>query len=43
MERWGLVFGGRRGEEGFGVFGEILGTVGRVEAFREDNQGSSSL
>jgi hypothetical protein len=36
---WG---GGRwAGEEGFGVGGEVLAAVGRVEAFREDDEGGA--
>ena len=38
VEGGGLVFGGRRREKGLCVFGEVLGAVGRVEAFREDDQ-----
>ena len=39
----GLVFGGRRGEKSLGVFGEVLSTVGRVEAFGEDDQAGASF
>lgn len=37
MESWGLSSGGGEGEEGFGVFGEIRGAVGGVEAFGEND------
>lgn len=43
MEGRRLVFGWRRWEKGLGVFGEILGTVRRVKAFREHDQGGSRL
>lgn len=36
LRRWGRV-------KGLGVFGEELGAVGGVEAFREDNQVCASL
>lgn len=39
----GLVFGGRRREKSLGVFREVLGTVGRVEAFGEDDQAGASF
>lgn len=32
-----MVFGRRRWEKGLGVFGEVLGAIGRVKAFREDD------
>lgn len=41
MEGGGLGGGGRAGEQGFGVGGEVLAAVGRVEAFREDDEGGA--
>lgn len=38
VEGGGLGGGGRAGEEGFGVGGEVLAAVGRVEAFGEDDE-----
>jgi len=38
---WRLLFGGRGGEEGFGVFGKVLAAVGRVKAFGEDDERSA--
>ena len=38
-----LVFGRGRGEERFGVGGEVLAAIGRVEAFWEDDEGSAGL
>ena len=35
-----LVFRRGRGEERFGVGGEVLAAIGRVEAFWEDDEGS---
>ena len=43
MEGRRLVFGGRGGEEGFGVGGEVLAAVRRIEAFGEDDEGGSCL
>jgi hypothetical protein len=37
MEGWRLIFCWRRGEESFGVFGEVLATVGAIKAFGEDD------
>lgn len=37
MEGRGLLGRGRGREEGFGIFGKVRRAVGRVEAFREDN------
>lgn len=37
----GLGGGGRAREEGFGVGGEVLAAVGRVEAFGEDDEGGA--
>lgn len=37
VEGFGLLGGGRGGEKGFGVFGEVLGPVGGVETFRQDD------
>jgi len=34
----GLVSCGGRGQKGFGVGGEVLGAVGGIEAFREDDE-----
>ncbi len=36
-----MLFGGRGGEEGFGVFGKVLAAVGRVKAFGEDDERSA--
>lgn len=41
VEGGGLGGGGRAGEEGFGVGGEVLAAVGRVEAFGEDDEGGA--
>jgi len=41
VEGGGLGRGGRAGEEGFGVGGEVLAAVGRVEAFGEDDEGGA--
>ena len=41
MEGRRLVFGGRGGEEGFGVRGEVLAAVGGIEAFGKDDEGGS--
>ena len=38
-----LVFRWGRGEECFGVGGEVLAAIGRIEAFWEDDEGSSGL
>lgn len=35
MEGRGLLFGGRRGQDGLGVFGEVIASVWGVEAFGE--------
>ena len=37
----GLGGGGRAREEGYGVGGEVLAAVGRVEAFGEDDEGGA--
>ena len=34
----GLVFGGRRWEESFSIFREVLGAVWGIEAFGEDDE-----
>ena len=38
-----LVFRWGRGEERFGVRGEVLAAIGRIEAFWEDDEGGPSL
>lgn len=43
MEGRRLVTRRRRGAEGLGVFGEVLGTVGRVEALWENNERGARL
>lgn len=43
MEGGRLVFGWRGGEKGLCVFGEVLGAVGRVEAFGKDYEGCAGL
>ena len=43
METRGLLFGRRGRLEGFGVRGEELAAVGRVEAFGEDDEGGSGF
>lgn len=43
MERRGLLLGRRRGDQGLRVLGEVLRSVGRVEALGENNEFGSSL
>lgn len=43
MEGRRLVFRGRGGEECFGVGREVLASVGRVEAFGEDDEGGAGF
>ena len=43
MEGGALGLGGRGGEKGLGVAGEVLASVGRIEAFGEDDEGSAGL
>jgi hypothetical protein len=43
VEGGGLLFGGGRWEQGFGVGGEVVAAVGRVEAFGEDDDLSAGL
>lgn len=43
MVGWGLRRGGRRGEEGFGIAGEVRRAVGGVETLWENDEGGSCL
>lgn len=41
VERGGLFLGGRGGEQGLGISGEVGDTVGGIEALRKNYQGGT--